>query len=284
MFAAPRKYSAWQMDKAIKRNSGERKKFVGVLCLFDFGRILKDFFKRVKTALRCRVRFSRYVLWLWANWIKITLFFWAIGPAARRQGGSAVFWKVIPDFFWIYKSKTQYNFIIFTKKSQEKNSGFSKIIWKFLIFVKIFPPKNQKETSVGQILSVLSDEISKWRNLSDYRTMRYLFFARTAFFRRGVFPHARVRACGHMRARTHLCNACAFIMGARRTEFQLSAFYDCFAELFIRRAPKKQNYGIFGGIQCRSLQNPVKNVKFGLKRLGNGFLRRWKGDIRQKKL
>jgi len=30
MFAAPRKYSAWQMDKAIKRNSGERKKFVGV--------------------------------------------------------------------------------------------------------------------------------------------------------------------------------------------------------------------------------------------------------------
>lgn len=53
MFAAPRKYSAWQMDKAIKRNSGERKKFVGVLCLFDFGRILKDFFKRVenRTAL-----------------------------------------------------------------------------------------------------------------------------------------------------------------------------------------------------------------------------------------
>ena len=82
---------------------------------------------------------------------------------------------------------------------------------KIFDFCKKFPPKNQKETSVGQILSVLSDEISKWRNLSDYRTMRYLFFARTAFFRRGVFSHARVRACGHMRARTHLCNACAFI-------------------------------------------------------------------------
>ena len=146
-----------------------------------------------------------------------------------------------------------------------------------MIFVKIFPPKNQKETSVGQILSVLSDEISKWRNLSDYRTMRDLFFARTAFFRRGVFSHARVRACGHMRARTHLCNACAFIMGARRTEFQLSAFYDCFAELFIRRAPKKQNYGIFGG-QCRSLQNSGKKreIRFETaeKRLRNGFLRR----------
>ena len=60
--AARKKYSAWQMNKAIKRNSVERKKFVGVLCLFDFGRSLKDFFKRVKTALRCRVRFSRYVL------------------------------------------------------------------------------------------------------------------------------------------------------------------------------------------------------------------------------
>ena len=58
------------------------------------------------------------------------------------------------------------------------------------------------------------------------------FFCRTAFLRRGVFSHARARACGHMRARTHLCNACAFIMGARRTQFQLSAFYDCFAELF----------------------------------------------------
>lgn len=103
---------------------------------------------------------------------------------------------------------------------------------KIFDFCKKFPLKNQKETSVGQILSVLSDEISKWRNLSDYRTMRYLFFARTAFFRRGVFSYARVRVCGHMRARTHLCNACAFIMGARRTEFHLSAFYDSFAELF----------------------------------------------------
>lgn len=110
---------------------------------------------------------------------------------------------------------------------------------KIFDFCKKFSPKNQKETSVGQILSVLSDKISKWRNLSDYRTMRYLFFARTAFFRRGVFSHARVRACGHMRARTHLCNACAFIMGARRTEFQLSAFYDSFAKLFYPASSQK---------------------------------------------
>ena len=128
--------------------------------------------------------------------------------------------------------------------------------------------------SVGQILSVLSDEISKWRNLSDYRTMRYLFFARTAFFQRGVFSHARVRACEHMRARTHLCNACAFIMGARRTEFQLSAFYDCFAEFFHPASFIKTKLRKFRQKKCRCLQNPVKNVKFGLKRLRNGFLRR----------
>lgn len=77
--------------------------------------------------------------------------------------------------------------------------------------------------------------------------MRYLFFAPTAFFRRGVFSHARVRACEHMRARTHLCNACAFIMGARRTEFQLSTFYDCFAELFHPASSQKAKLRNFRG-------------------------------------
>lgn len=70
------------------------------------------------------------------------------------------------------------------------------------MFVKNFPRKNQKETSVGQILSVLSDEISKWRNLSDYRTMRYLFFC--AY---GVFParrfFTRARTCMWAYARPH---------------------------------------------------------------------------------
>lgn len=76
---------------------------------------------------------------------------------------------------------------------------------------------------------------TKYQNGEIYPTIGrcgICFFAPTAFFRRGVFSRARVRACGHMRARTHLCNACAFIISARRTEFQLSAFYDSFAELF----------------------------------------------------
>lgn len=150
-----------------------------------------------------------------------------------------------------------------------------------MIFVKNFPPKNQKETSVGQILSVLSDEISKWRNLSDYRTMRYLFFfARTAFFRRGVFLHA---AFSHTRAYVHVgicapAHTCAthahLLLAQEERNFSCRRFMILLRSFFIRQAPKKQNCGIFGGKQCRSLQNPVKNVKFVWKRLKNGFLRR----------
>ena len=190
------------MNKAIKRNSGERKKFVGVLCLFDFGRILKDFFKRVKTALRCRVRFSRYVLWLWAKWIKITLFFLAIGPAARRQGGSAVFWISHSGVLSETQFKNTIWFYHIYKKIARKKQWIFKNNLKIFDFCKKFSPKNQKETSVGQILSVLSDEISKWRNLSDYRTMRYLFFCTY-----GVFParrfFTRARTCMWAYARPH---------------------------------------------------------------------------------
>lgn len=90
-----------------------------------------------------------------------------------------------------------------------------------------------------------------YQNGEIYPTIRRcgicFFFARTAFFQRGVFSHARVRACGHMRARTHLCNACAFIIGARRTEFQLSAFYDCFAGLFHPASSQKAKLRNFRG-------------------------------------
>ena len=102
-----------------------------------------------------------------------------------------------------------------------------------MIFVKNFPPEKSKGNECRTDFVCLigrNIRMAKFIRLSDDAV--FVFFARTAFFRRGVFSHARVRACGHMRARTHLCNACAFIIGARRTKFRLSAFYDCFAELF----------------------------------------------------
>ena len=104
--------------------------------------------------------------------------------------------------------------------------------------------------------------MAKFIRLSDDAV--FVFFAPTAFFRRGVFSHARVRACGHMRARTHLCNACAFIMGARRTEFQLSAFYDSFAELFYPARYKKAKLRNFRGKTVPKLVKSGKKREFRL--------------------
>ena len=148
-----------------------------------------------------------------------------------------------------------------------------------MIFVKNFPPKNQKETSVGQILSVLSDEISKWRNLSDYRTMRYLFFARTAFFRHGVFPARRFFTRAHVHvgicAPAHTCATHAHLLLAREERnFSCRRFMIVLRSFFIRRAPKKKDYGNFGEKMCGTIQNSGKIVKFVWKRLRNGFLRR----------
>ena len=151
---------------------------------------------------------------------------------------------------------------------------------KIFDFCKKFSPKNQKETSVGQILSVLSDEISKWRNLSDYRTMRYLFFLHVRRFSGAAFfQRARTRMRAYARPHTPVqrMRIYSFIIGARRTEFQLSAFYDCFAELFIRRAPKKQNCGIFGEKKCRSLQNSGKKREIRLETAKKRLLAAIKG-------
>ena len=154
---------------------------------------------------------------------------------------------------------------------------------KIFDFCKKFSPKNQKETSVGQILSVLSDEISKWRNLSDYRTMRYLFFC--AY---GVFParrfFTRARTCMWAYARPHTpVQRMRIYYGARRTEFQLSAFYDCFAELFIRRAPKKQNCGIFGGGTVQKVAKSGKKREFRLETAEKRLLAAMKGRYSSEK-
>ena len=152
-----------------------------------------------------------------------------------------------------------------------------------MIFVKNFPRKiKRKRVSDRFCLSYRT----KYQNGEIYPTIGrcgICFFARTAFFRRGVFSHARVRVCGHMRARTHLCNACAFIMGARRTEFQLLPFYDCFAELFIRRAPKKQNCGIFGGGTVQKVAKSGKKREFRLETAEKRLLAAMKGRYSSEK-
>ena len=146
-----------------------------------------------------------------------------------------------------------------------------------MIFVKNFPRKiKRKRVSDRFCLSYRT----KYQNGEIYPTIGrcgICFFARTAFFRRGVFSHARVRACGHMRARSHLCNACAFIIGARRTEFQLSAFYDCFAELFHPASSQKAKLRNFRGKTVPKLAKSGKKREIRLETAEKRLLAAMKG-------
>lgn len=242
------------MDKAIKRNSGERKKFVGVLCLFDLGRILKDFFKRVKTALRCRVRFSRYVLWLWAKWIKITLFFLAIGPAARRQGGSAVFWISHSGFL----SETQFKntiwfYHIYKKIARKKQWIFKNNLKNFDFCKKIPPPEKSKGNEcLTDFVFLIGRNIkmAKFIRLSDdavFVFLRVRRFSGAAFFHTRAYVHVGI--C----APAHTCATHAHLLLAREERnFSCRRFMIVLRSFFIRWAPKKQNCGFFGGGTVRN--------------------------------
>lgn len=151
---------------------------------------------------------------------------------------------------------------------------------KIFDFCKKFPPEKSKgnECRTDFVCFIGRNiKMAKFIRLSDDAV--FVFCAYGVFparrFSGAAFFHARARACGHMRARTHPCNACAFIIGARRTKFQLSAFYDSFAELFHPASSQKAKLRNFrGGNSAEPYKIPVKNVKFGWKRLKNGFLRR----------
>lgn len=114
-------------------------------------------------------------------------------------------------------------------------------------------------------MSVLSDEISKWRNLSDYRTMRYLFFLRVRRFSGAAFFHTRVYVHVNICAPAHTCATHAHLLWAREERnFSCRRFMIVLRSFFIRRASKKQNYGIFVEKQCRSLQNSGKKREIRL--------------------
>ena len=98
----------------------------------------------------------------------------------------------------------------------------------------------------------------------------FVFFARTAFFRRGVFSHAaffRTRAYVHVGicAHAHTCATHAHLLLAREERnFSCRRFMILLRSFFIRRAPKKQNCGIFGGKQCGTIQNSGKKREIRL--------------------
>lgn len=150
---------------------------------------------------------------------------------------------------------------------------------KIFDFCKKFSPKNQKETSVGQILSVLSDEISKWAKFIRLSDDAVFVFLRLRRFSGAAFFHARAYVHVGICAPAHTCATHAHLLLAREERnFSCRRFMIVLRSFFIRQAPKKQNCGIFGGKQCGTIQNSGKKRKIRFetaeKRQRNGFLRR----------
>lgn len=143
-----------------------------------------------------------------------------------------------------------------------------------MIFVKYFPRKIKRKRASDRFCPSYR---TKYQNGEIYPTIGRcgICFLRVRRFSGAAFFHTRAYVHVGICAPAHTCVTHAHLLvGARRTEFQRSAFYDSFAELFHPASSQKAKLRNFRGGQCRSLQNPVKNVKFGLKRLRNGFLRR----------
>ena len=96
-------------------------------------------------------------------------------------------------------------------------------------------------------MSVLSDEIAKWRILSDYRTMRYLFFLHVRRFCGAAFFHTRAYVYVRICAYAHTCATHAHLLLAREEQScSRCAFYDSLRNFFHPASSKKQNCGIFG--------------------------------------
>ena len=109
--------------------------------------------------------------------------------------------------------------------------------------------------------------------------LRVRRFSGTAFFRHGVFPARRFFTRAHVHvgicAPAHTCATHAHLLLAREERnFSCRRFMIVLRSFFIRRAPKKKDYGNFGEKMCGTIQNSGKIVKFVWKRLRNGFLRR----------
>ena len=84
-------------------------------------------------------------------------------------------------------------------------------------------------------------------------------FSCAAFFHTRAYVHVGI--C----APAHTCATHAHLLLAREERnFSCRRFMILLRSFFIRQAPKKQNCGIFGGKQCRSLQNSGKKREIRL--------------------
>lgn len=106
--------------------------------------------------------------------------------------------------------------------------------------------------------------------------MRYLFFfARTAFFRHGVFfTRARTRMWAYARTHTPV-QRMRIYYGREKNGISAVGVLWFFCGAFSSGELQKSKIAEFSGENsAEPYKIPVKNVKFGLKRLKNGFLQR----------
>ena len=117
--------------------------------------------------------------------------------------------------------------------------------------------------------------MAKFIRLSDdavFVFLRVRRFSGAAFFHTRAYVHVGI--C----APAHTCATHAHLLWAREERnFSCRRFMIVLRNFFIRRAPKKQNCGIFGEKQCRSLQNSGKKREIRLETAEKRLLAAMKG-------
>ena len=108
---------------------------------------------------------------------------------------------------------------------------------------------------------------TKYQNGEIYPTIGRcgICFLRVRRFSGAAFFHTRAYVHVGICAPAHTCATHAHLLWAREERnFSCRRFMILLRSFFIRQAPKKQNCGIFGGKQCRSLQNSGKKREIRL--------------------
>ena len=127
---------------------------------------------------------------------------------------------------------------------------------------------------------------TKYQNGEIYPTIGRcgICFLRVRRFSGAAFFHTRAYVHVGICASAHTCAAHAHLLLAREERnFSCRRFMIVLRSFFIRRAPKKQNCGIFGGKQCRSLQNSGKKREIRLETAEKRLLAAMKGRYESEK-
>lgn len=149
---------------------------------------------------------------------------------------------------------------------------------KIFDFCKKFSPEKSKGNECRTDFVFLigrNIKMAKFIRLSDDAV--FVFFAvrrfcGAAFFHTRAYVHVGICAPAHTRA-TH-----AHLLWAREERnFSCRRFMIVLRSFFIRRAPKKQNCGIFGRKQCGTIQNSGKKREIRLETAEKRLLAAMKG-------